>query len=91
MSKRKARSSTEANPEWSEADFRKAVHLPGVSLAKAVTAARKGRGPQKEPKKVAISIRLHPDIVKRFKAGGAGWQSRIEEVLKKASARKKAG
>ena len=73
------------NPEWSAADFAKAVHVNSATLAEAVKAARRGRGPQAQPKKVAISIRLKPEIVARFKAGGAGWQSRIEAALEKAS------
>jgi uncharacterized protein (DUF4415 family) len=89
MLKPKAPKNLNENPEWSAADFRKAVPVKGVSLAEAVTAVRRGRGPQKEPKKVAISIRLNPDIIKHFKSGGAGWQSRMEAVLEKASAGRK--
>lgn len=89
MSKRKAPKTFNENPEWSKTDFKNAIALDGVSLADAVKSVRRGRGPQKEPKKVAISIRLNPDIVKHFKAGGAGWQSRMEAVLEKASAARK--
>ena len=41
------------------------------------------RGPQKAPTKVALSLRLSPDVVRHFKAGGRGWQTRIDEALKK--------
>lgn len=75
--------------EWSKADFENAVHLSGVSAAEAVKAFKHGRGPQKEPKKVAISIRLNPEIVTQFKCGGTGWQSRMEKVLEKASVGRK--
>lgn len=34
--------------------------------------------------KVPVTIRLDRDIVDRFKATGAGWQSRINEALKRA-------
>jgi uncharacterized protein (DUF4415 family) len=76
------------NPEWTEADFKKATRLPGASLGEAVATLRRGRGPQVKPKKVAISIRVNPKIVEHFKAGGAGWQARMEKVLLKASAPK---
>lgn len=33
--------------------------------------------------KVAISIRLDEDVIAKFKATGPGWQSRINEALKK--------
>ena len=62
------------------------TQLQGTSLDDAVKAVRRGRGPQVEPRKVAISIRLNPKIVAHFKAGGAGWQSRMEKALLKASA-----
>ncbi|MDO9058605.1 MAG: BrnA antitoxin family protein, partial [Bradyrhizobium sp.] len=48
------------------------------------------RGPQKTPTKVAVSIRLSPDVLSHFKAKGPGWQSRIDEALRKA-AKLKAG
>ena len=74
------------NPEWSAADFAASTQLQGASLDNAVKAVRRGRGPQVEPRKVAISIRLNPKIVAHFKAGGTGWQSRMEKALLKASA-----
>ncbi len=76
------------NPIWTKRDFQRAMHFPaGVSLEEAVEAYRKARGPQRAPKKVAISIRLEPSIVAHFKATGAGWQGRMEQVLLKATKR----
>ncbi len=89
MLKRKPPKTIDENPQWSKSDFKNAIHLDGVSMAEAVKSLRRGRGPQKEPKKVAISIRLNPDIIKHFKSGGAGWQSRMESVLEKASVGRK--
>ncbi len=40
------------------------------------------RGKQKEPVKVATSLRLSPEVISFFKAKGAGWQTRIDDVLK---------
>jgi uncharacterized protein (DUF4415 family) len=51
---------------------------------------KKTRGAQKTPRKVAVSIRLSPEVVKHFKAKGPGWQSRIDDALRKI-AKKKAG
>jgi uncharacterized protein (DUF4415 family) len=45
---------------------------------------RRGRGPQKAPTKKLVSLRLSQDVVERFKAGGPGWQSRIDQALRKA-------
>ena len=44
---------------------------------------RRRRGPQKEPKKVSTTIRLDADVIDHFKKGGAGWQPRINGVLKR--------
>jgi uncharacterized protein (DUF4415 family) len=35
-------------------------------------------------RKVAVSIRLDEDVVAKFKAGGPGWQTRINAALRKA-------
>lgn len=40
------------------------------------------RGRQKEPTKVATTIRLSPEVMQAFKATGAGWQTRIDSALK---------
>jgi uncharacterized protein (DUF4415 family) len=69
------------NPEWTPRDFARAKRF---SEAFPVLA-RKGRGPQRRPTKVAVSLRLTREVVERFKAGGPGWQTRIDEALKKAA------
>ena len=45
---------------------------------------RRARGPQKQPTKIAVHLRLDRDVVERFRASGKGWQSRINEILKQA-------
>jgi uncharacterized protein (DUF4415 family) len=39
------------------------------------------RGPQKSPTKERITIRLSQDVVKRFRATGTGWQTRVDVAL----------
>ena len=79
------------NPEWTEKDFERAMHFPrGIKLADLTPEMLKqvrikSRGPQKAPTKVAVSIRLSADVVKHFKAKGPGWQSRIDEALRKVA------
>lgn len=34
--------------------------------------------------KVPVSLRLDPDVVARFKAHGPGWQTRMNEALRRA-------
>lgn len=45
---------------------------------------RRGRPPSDAPK-VSTTLRLDPDVLEWFKAGGAGWQSRMNEALRKAA------
>ena len=72
------------NPDWSADDFAKA--RPASELpAHVLDAFPRTRGPQKAPKKVPVSIRLSPEVVAHFKAGGPGWQGRIDEALRKVA------
>jgi uncharacterized protein (DUF4415 family) len=56
-------------------------HFP--QLAKLVRG-RGERGPQKAPTKQQVTLRLDRDILDRFRATGEGWQSRINDALRKA-------
>ncbi len=48
-------------------------------LAKA--KVDRGRPPLARPK-VSTTIRLSQDVIDHFRAGGRGWQTRIDEVLR---------
>ena len=48
----------------------------------------RGRGPQASPTKVLTSIRLDADVLAFFKSQGDGYQSRINETLRRALDRK---
>jgi uncharacterized protein (DUF4415 family) len=43
--------------------------------------ARRGRPRSAAPKK-PVSVRLDPDVIEGFRAGGAGWQSRMNAALR---------
>jgi len=45
--------------------------------------APRRRGPQKAPTKIPLQLRLPREVVLYFKQEGAGWQTRIGEVLKR--------
>ena len=51
-------------------------------LPKTLLAKLKVRGPQKEPIKERITIRLSPEVVQRFRETGDGWQTRVDAALK---------
>jgi uncharacterized protein (DUF4415 family) len=71
------------NPEWTKADFAKAKPPEDVLPPHLLAQFKKTRGQQKTPTKVAVSIRLSPEVISHFKAKGPGWQSRIDDALRK--------
>lgn len=48
------------------------------------TLTRMGRPPLGDTAKQQVTLRLDSDVVAAFRAGGAGWQSRMNEALRKA-------
>lgn len=78
------------NPEWTQADFARAVPLTGLPKSLQGKLANRGRGPQKAPTKKQISIRLSADVVEGLRASGRGWQSRVDEHLREWLKRKRA-
>jgi uncharacterized protein (DUF4415 family) len=45
----------------------------------------RGRPPERERAKRQVTLRLDPDVIDKFRAGGPGWQSRINAALRKAA------
>ena len=71
------------NPEWTEEDFREA--RPAIEMVPEIVEAwRRSRGKQKAPTKVLVSLRLQKEIVDRLRETGPGWQTRANEMLRKA-------
>lgn len=56
--------------------------VPGVS-SKAKVRQPGRRGPQKLPTKVAVTVRYSPEVLAYFKATGDGWQTRMNDVLRR--------
>ncbi len=75
------------NPELTKADFASAKPFAEV-FPDLAASIRKGRGPNKAPTKKLVSLRLSPEVIEHFKATGDGWQSRIDETLRKVVKRK---
>jgi uncharacterized protein (DUF4415 family) len=76
------------NPEWTEEDFARAKPIHEIpELAGLVELLRKGGRPllPDEVKKRRVTIMLDPDVVEHFKAGGKGWQTRVNAALRKAA------
>jgi uncharacterized protein (DUF4415 family) len=79
----------EENPEWTAEDFARAKSPHEVLSPRVLSAFKRTRGPQKNPTKIPVSLRLSADVVEHFRATGPGWQRRIDDTLKKAMARKR--
>jgi uncharacterized protein (DUF4415 family) len=62
------------NPPWSE-------EMLGPPMV------RRGRGPQKAPTKVLTTIRLDADVIAFFRAQGRGYQTLINEALRRVKER----
>lgn len=63
-------------PEQTDEDFARGTVMVGGKPAR-------GR-PKLDAPKRAISIRLDPDVINHLKASGAGWQTRANDMLRKA-------
>lgn len=72
------------NPEWTEDDFGRALPADQVMPSEFMAEHARRRGPQKAPTKMLVSLRLDRDVIERLKAGGPGWQTRANELLKQA-------
>ena len=63
-------------------DWSKGVVSRGGGVAATIGAIKRTRGPNKQPTKEQVAVRLDPDVLSAFRAGGPGWQTRLNAVLK---------
>jgi len=70
--------------ELTAEDFRAMKRLDHFPELVKLVRGQGERGPQKRPTKQQVTLRLDRDVVERFRATGDGWQSRINEALRKA-------
>jgi len=74
------------NPEITEAQ---AAQLRSFSRAMPLLSAalKRGRGrPPADVRKVPVKLRIDPTTLAKFKAGGPGWQTRMNDALRVAAA-----
>jgi uncharacterized protein (DUF4415 family) len=73
------------NPEATDEELAQAVPFAEAfpDLMESIRRAR-GRPPVANPKQ-AVTLRLDPDTVARFKAQGPDWRARMGEILKRAA------
>ncbi|PZU10047.1 BrnA antitoxin family protein [Sphingomonas sp.] len=76
------------NPEWTDETTARARPasevLPPHAMA-ALVRRKPGRpAGSTTSAKTQVALRVDNDVIERFRAGGAGWQSRMNEALRKA-------
>ena len=75
------------NPEWTRKDFAGAAQ--GDAIPREIREAFSGRGRPARPAaelKQQVTLRLSPEVLNHFRETGKGWQTRIDEALKRAIA-----
>jgi uncharacterized protein (DUF4415 family) len=74
------------NPPLTDEQLREMRPFHEVHPELAAKWLRRGRGrPRSEAPKQQVTLRLDRDVLEKFRAGGAGWQSRINKALRKAA------
>ena len=86
MSKQPPPADFDENPEWTVEDFAQARPAREVLPPEVVAAfARPKGGRPVGSNKDLVSLRIDREVVAKFRAGGPGWQSRMNEALRKAA------
>ena len=68
-------------PELTARDFKRMRPAGDVHPA-LVESYKRSRGrPPKSQRKIAVTLRLDPDVVKALRASGPGWQTRTNTLL----------
>jgi uncharacterized protein (DUF4415 family) len=72
-------------PEWPDEVWDRAqISIGGKVIRPATgTLTKRGRPPVGDAPKQQVTLRLPRAVIEHFKAGGAGWQTRISEVLER--------
>jgi uncharacterized protein (DUF4415 family) len=60
-----------------------------ADVYKGKKLVRRGRPPVGERPKQAVKLRISPDVLEYFRAGGSGWQTRINATLERAVVRER--
>jgi uncharacterized protein (DUF4415 family) len=78
-------SEEDAPVEWPDEVWERAQISVGGKVVRPATGTltRRGRPPVGDEPKQQVTLRLAPGVIRYFKAGGAGWQTRIGEVLER--------
>ena len=77
-------------PEWTDKMFEVAAFKSGDEVIRPATGylgpngVVRGTPPSRAGTGEEVTLALDADVIDRFRAGGPGWQGRINEALRKA-------
>ncbi|MEJ7933638.1 BrnA antitoxin family protein [Sphingobium sp. AN558] len=72
------------NPEWTKEDFARAVPFEQAPAHIQAAFAKSKGGRPKGSNKEQVALRIDKDVLEKFRAAGPGWQTRINEALRRA-------
>lgn len=74
-------------PEWTDEMFERAEFAIGGKVIRPArgTMTRPVGRPKSDVVKKSVHLRLSPDVLAYFRSTGPGWQTRIDETLRKAA------
>jgi uncharacterized protein (DUF4415 family) len=75
------------NPEWTREMFAKARLARDVFPELSAQSERRKRGKQRAPTKALVSLRVERAVLAAYRATGRGWQSRMNEALRRDAKR----
>ncbi len=77
-------------PTTKPGDWDTAFVTHSADELRKVVAARRTRGPNRNPTKEQVAVRYSPEVLAYFRATGSGWQTRMDEVLREYVSQHKA-
>jgi uncharacterized protein (DUF4415 family) len=76
-------SDKKSNKSLAVDDWSDAFVTRSVTELRAQVAKRRARGPAVKPKKVSVTVRFSPEVIDYFRGTGDGWQTRMDDALKR--------
>ncbi|HEV7286539.1 MAG TPA: BrnA antitoxin family protein [Kaistia sp.] len=70
------------DPDWTDPDD--APDLSTPEWQGKFAKAKRGRPPVNDRPKVATNLRLDADVIERLRRDGPGWQTRANDLLRRA-------
>ena len=86
MNRPKPPAEFDENPVWTEdmhSRARPAGEVHGTAFAAAMVRRRGRPALGENERKQSVNLRLSPDVLAALRAGGRGWQTRAERILRR--------